>query len=124
MNLSKKKFEHSGYSRNVDRFISFYGVGPLSVEAMLKDLRVKHPNPTTRCCDAMMALPWLRGYQTFRGPMETTWDQCKEYIGPKVKDYVGRIASLKDLKIKVGEFEDDDVIIFTVDGVNFMTEEF
>ena len=38
VNLSKKKFEHSRYSINVDRFILFYGVGPLSVEAMLKDL--------------------------------------------------------------------------------------
>ena len=41
-----------------------------------------------------------------------------------MKDCVGRIASLKDLKTKFGEFKDDDVIIFTVDGVNFTTEEF
>jgi len=36
-----------------------------------------------------------------------------------VKNYVWRFASLKDYL-----FEDDDVIIFTVDGVNCMTEEF
>ena len=122
VNYSSQTFENSSYSRNVDRFVSHYGVGPLSVEAMLKDLRAKYPAVCYR--DAMMALNWLKGYHGFTD-MEPIWDRCKEYIGPKVKDHVQKIASLKDLKIRFGEFEDDKVlIILTVDGVNFITEEF
>ena len=121
VNYTNQKLENSSYSRNVDRFISKYGVGPLSVEAMLKDLRAKYPAICYR--DVMMSLNWLKSYQGFTD-MESGWDRCKEYIGPKVKEYVQKIASLKILKIRFGEFDDDEVIIFTVDGVNFMTEEF
>lgn len=81
VNYSSQKFENSSYSRNVDRFVSHYGVGPLSVEAMLKDLRAKYPAVCYR--DAMMALNWLKGYHGFTD-MEPIWDRCKEYIGPKV----------------------------------------
>jgi hypothetical protein len=71
----------------------------------------------------MMAINWLKCYQSFQA-MESTWNRCKEYIGPRVKYYVGKLASLKNLKIRFGEFEDDEAIIFTVDGINFITEEF
>ena len=118
---AERTIENSSYARNVERFISQYGVATLSVEAMLKDLRAKYPTICYR--DAMMALNWLKGYHGFTD-MEPRWDQCQEYIGPKVKELVQKIASLKDLKIRFGEFEDDEVILFTVDGVNFITEEF
>ena len=88
---------------------------------MLKDLRMKYPDVNYR--DSMMAMNWLKSYETFQS-MESSWDRCREHIGARVKDYVEKIASLKILKIKFGEFEDDEVIILTVDGVNFITEEF
>jgi len=121
VNYTKKRLENSSYNRNVDRFVSHYGVGPLSVEAMLKDLKAKYPTISYR--DTMMALNWMKGYHGFTD-MEPTWDRCKEYIGPKVKAHVQKIASLKDMKIRFEDFDDDDIIIFTVDGVNFITEEF
>ena len=117
----KQTLESSSYRRNEARFISIYGVGPHTVEATLRALKGKYPPMCFR--DAMMALHWLKCYPTFQS-MEPTWSRCREYIGPKVKEYVEKIASLKNLKIKFGEFEDDQVIIFTVDGVNFITEEF
>ena len=60
----KKTLEKSSFERNERRFVSKFGIGVHAVEAMLKDLRMKYPDVNYR--DSMMAMNWLKSYETFQ----------------------------------------------------------
>ena len=59
----KKTLEKSSFERNERRFVSKFGIGVYAVEAMLKDLRMKYPD--INYCNSMMAMNWLKSYETF-----------------------------------------------------------
>lgn len=107
---------------NVARFKSFYGVAPSTLLPFLKDLKNEHPNIDYR--NVMMTCNFLKGDEVKRC-MEPKWGRNKSYIGRTVRQYTKMFASLKYLKIKM-EFDDGDknIIVYTVDGVNFATSEF
>lgn len=85
--------------------MSLYGVDPLAIEAFFEDFKAKYPDMSSQ--DTMMAINWLKQYQSFQS-VETGWKRCKEHIGPTVKDNVEKIASMKDIKIRFGEFEGEE----------------
>ncbi len=107
---------------NVARFKSFYGVAPSTLLPFMKDLKNEHPNIDYR--NVMMTCNFLKGDEVKRC-MEPRWGRNKTYIGKTVRQYTKMFASLKYLKIKM-EFDDGDknIIVYTVDGVNFATSEF
>ncbi len=106
---------------NVERFKSFYGVAPSAI-LFIKDLKEAHPSIDYR--DVMMTCNFLQGDEVKRC-MEPRWGRNKTYIGRTVRKYTKMFASLKYLKIKMDiDKSDADIIVYTVDGVNFATSEF
>ena len=111
----------SGLKCNFERFSSHFGVEPKVVHALFTDLVSDFPKIFLK--DAFMTLNWFKGYDT-RPVLAGRWGSCEDYIGPKVKEYAKKIQSLKEKKIRFGEFDPNEIFIITVDGVHFVTNEF
>ena len=108
-------------SLNNDRFKSFYGVEPPTVRALYEDLCKLNSSTTLR--DLFMTMNWFKGYDT-EHVLAGRWGKCEDHIRGKVKEYGRMIQSLKSKKIKFGGFHPEEVYIISVDGVNFLTQEF
>jgi hypothetical protein len=108
---SRQKVRHS---LNVERFRSFYGVGPKAATAILKDLEKKAEMEISHF---FMTLNWLRLYDT-EHVLSGRWGLSEETIRNQIKSMSEAIQSLKERKIVWGDFDDDEVFIITVDGVH------
>ena len=71
-----------------------------------------------------MTLNWLFGYNT-EHVLAGRWGLRKETIRKKVRGLTKKIAKLKSKKIRLdfGDFDDDEIYIFSVDGVHFTKHE-
>ena len=106
--------------RNTDRFKAHYGVCPKTVASFLEDLFHKHPSLKYK--DVFMTLNWLKTYSVSH-VMAAIWERCEEYINPVLEDYIAKFASLKEGKIRLDRFNDEEIIVFSIDVCHFMVEE-
>ena len=109
-----------GEKRNTDRFKAQYGVCPKTVASFLGDLFHKHPSLKYK--DIFMTLYWLKTYSVAH-VMSAIWGPCEEYINPVLEDYIAKFASLKEGKIRLDRFNDETIIVFSIDACHFMTDE-
>lgn len=119
--FDKERRDKVGNQLNTDRFIAHYGVPQDAVAACFKDLKAKFPEICFK--EAFMTLNWWKSYDV-EHVMAGRWGFGEKHIRERVKDTAHKIASLKALKIKLDGFDDDEIYIFGVDGVHFLTEEF
>ena len=109
----------SNLNRNMRRFLTFFGVGPRTIQALYTDLLVR--NPSLMFKDLMMTMNWFKLYDQ-EPVLEGRWGFCSEYIGPKLKETGRMIQALLPEKIKF-EFSNDDTIIMSLDTVNYTIQE-
>ena len=119
--FSEKRQQRVRQQHNIDRFKSAYGVWPKSARALFKDLKKDFPDIDLEHC--LLCLSWLKLYEK-EIQLSGKWDFCEQHIREKVKAYARMIQSLKPKKIVFGGWDDDEIYILTVDGVNFKTQEF
>ena len=119
--FTEKKQQRVRHSLNVERFKSHYGVGPKTVRALYKDLKKDFPSIKLRYY--MLTLNWLKLYD-IEHVLSGRWGYCEDNIRPNVKKYARMIQSLVAKKIVFGGWDESEVHIITVDGVNFKTQEF
>ena len=109
-------------SENVERFREHYGTPPTTLAPLLNDLKDKFPEVKLK--DALMCLNWLKCYDTER-VLSARWRYGDlMHIRNTVKDIAKKIASMEKDVIVFGGFENDEVYIFGVDTVHFITQEF
>ena len=120
--FKKKRQNRVRYELNIDRFKAFYGVGPKIVRIIFDDIRGDE-FPQAKLKDILLAFNWLKLYDT-EHVLAGRWGYCEDNIRCKVKEYVRRIQFLKHKKIVFGGFDENEVFIVSVDGVNFRTQEF
>ena len=108
---------------NMERFKAHYAVGPLTIRALLIDLKEEHHSLINEK-DFFMALNWLKLYDT-EHVLAGRWKFHEETIRDKVQAYTKKIQLLKSKKIRLDfkEFDDDEVYVFSVDGVHFTINE-
>ena len=118
--FTDEKIAKCGGKRKTDRFKAHYGVGPKTVVSFLEDLFNKHPSLKYK--DVFMTLNWLKTY-SLSHVMAAIWGPCEEYINPVLEDYIAQFASLKEGKIRLDRFNDETIIVFSIDACHFMTDE-
>jgi hypothetical protein len=118
--FSMERIIRCGEKRNIDRFKAHYGVCPKSVVPFLEDLFKKHPSLKYK--DVFMTLNWLKTYSVAH-VMAAIWGHCEEYINVVVEEYISKFASLKEGKIRLDRFNDDTIIVFSIDACHFMVDE-
>jgi hypothetical protein len=106
---------------NMKRFVSFYGVEPKTIVALFDDLKAKFPVFVEKL--ALMSINWLKSYDTER-VLAGRWEYTERTIERKVKEYVRRIQSLKDKKIRFSGFDKRFNFQIGVDGQNYHVNEF
>jgi len=120
----------SGARQNVSdklkmkRFRAHYGIGPDTVLAIVKDLKidVRGKNKTS-LKHIMMALCWLKLNET-EHVMAGRWGFGEEFCWDTVKLYASKIQSLKAKKIGFRRLDPDRFYIGTVDCVHCAVNEF
>lgn len=117
--FDSKRQRKVGLKRNTRRFLSFYGVEPLTIKALFADLRSSYPK--LLFVNLMMTINWFKLYDS-EPVLEGRWGFCAEYIGPKLKETSEMIQSLVKKKIKF-EYDPEDVLIMTLDTVNYLIQE-
>ena len=105
------------------RFKAHFGPGPATIQAILIDLKREHHGPINEK-EVLVALNWLFCYNT-EHVLAGRWGLHEETIRDKVQGLTKKIAKLKSKKIQldVGDFDDDEIFIFSVDGVHFTINE-
>ena len=110
-------------AENVNRFKEHFGVSPITVAAVLNDLKQEYSN-SFKVKDALMTFHWLKCYGTER-TLSGPWNVgCLQSIRDTCKLYAKNIGSLKKYKIVFGPFEEGDVLPYAVDGVHYSTSEY
>lgn len=106
----------------MERFKAFYCVGPRTIQEILIDLKEDHPAIIEK--EVLMTLNWLALYDT-EHVLAGRWGLHEETIRDKVQGLTKKIAKLKSKKIRLdfGDFDDDEIYIFSVDGVHFTINE-
>ena len=92
----------------------------MTVATFLDDLFKKYPSLKYK--DVFMTLNWLKTYSVSH-VMAAIWGPCEEYINPVLEDYIAKFASLKEGKIRLDRFNDETIIVFSIDACHFMTDE-
>lgn len=80
------------------RFRAHYGVGPRAMQALIIDLRTYQPNKSVALKPLLIALCWMKLYDT-EEVMAGRWGYGEKYCRETVRDYVTRIKDLKTIKI-------------------------
>ena len=107
--------------RNIDHFKARYGVCPETLVLFFGDFFKKHPSLKYK--DVFMTIYWLKTY-SIAHVMAAAWGRCEEYINPVLEEYIAKFASLKEGKIRMDRFEDETIIVFSIDACHFMVDEF
>jgi len=118
--FTDERIARCGEKRKIDRFKGQYGVGPKTVASFMVDLFHKHPSLKYK--DVFMTLNWLKTYLVSH-VMAAIWERCEEYINPVLEEYIARFASLKEGKIRLDRFNDEAIIVFSIDACHFMVDE-
>jgi hypothetical protein len=106
----------------LERFKAFFCVEPTTIQAILVDLNKNYPSIIKK--EVLMTFNWLALYDT-EHVLAGRWGLHEETIREKVHDITKKIAKLKSMKIRLDfeDFDDDEVYIFSVDGVHFTINE-
>ena len=119
--FTDERIDRCGEKRNIDRFKAHYGVCPETIVLFFGDPFKKHPSLKYK--DVFMTINWLKTY-SIAHVMAANWGRCEEYINPVLEEYIAKFASLKEGKIRMERFEDETIIVFSIDACHFMVEEF
>jgi len=119
--FTDERIDRCGEKRNIDRFKAHYGVCPETIVLFFGDLSKKHPSLKYK--DVFMTINWLKTY-SIAHVMAANWGRCEEYINPVLEEYIAKFALLKEGKIRIERFEDETIIVFSIDACHFMVEEF
>jgi len=108
---------------SVDRFKAHYGPEPRTVNDLMFDLIDEYPSTSFK--ELLMGPNWLKLYD-IECVLAGRWNYSEGVCRDKCRDTVRRIQSLKEKMIRfdLSSFRDEETHIITVDGVNFITEEF
>ena len=107
----------------VDRFKAHYGPEPRSVKDFMSHLC--HEFPDTSFKELLMGLNWLKLYD-IELVLAARWNYDESICRDKCCETTLRIESLRERLIifDTSKFTPDQVHIISVDGVNFITQEF
>jgi len=94
-------------------------VCPETIVLFFGDLFKKHPSLKYK--DVFMTINWLKTY-SIAHVMAANWGRCEECINPVLEEYIAKFASLKEGKIRMERFEDETIIVFSIDACHFMVE--
>jgi hypothetical protein len=83
---------------NKIRFRAHYGIGPAGSLAMYNDLKQVRNNVVIDCCSLLMALNFLKCYET-EPCMASRWGFPEEKTRIKVREYVRFIQQMKEYKV-------------------------
>lgn len=105
---------------NDRRFRAFFGIGPIAIAALFKD--VSSISPSIDLAKLLMTINWLKLYDT-EPVMSGRWGMSEQSIRNIVKQYTGRVQELKATKIQMGGFDNDEIFIISIDGVHCRIQE-
>jgi len=105
---------------NINRFKRFFGAPPATIVPMFKDLRDNDPNIVYKDC--LMACNWLYLYENLT-VLSGRWGRNENDIGRLVIENGKKMQGLREKKIKY-EFNIDGKFPNSLDGVNFIVQEF
>jgi len=88
---------------NKTRFRAHYGIGPVGSLAMYNDLKQVRNNVIIDCCSLLMALNFLKCYET-EPCMASRWGFPEEKTRIKVREYVRFIQQMKEYKVSQNGF--------------------
>ena len=71
-----------------------------------------------------MTMNWFKEYRTEYAISGTWGFGCTKHIRNTLKEYAKKMASLVDVKIVFGGFDEKENIVFSVDCVHFTANEF
>lgn len=108
---------------SVDRFKAHFGPEPKTVKDLMSDLCEEFPDTSFK--ELLMALNWLKLYD-IESVLAARWDYDESTCRSKIRETTKRIQSFKERLIVFdpSSFRPEEVHIITVDGVNFITQEF
>ena len=108
---------------SVDRFKAHYGPEPRSVKDLMSDLCQEFPDTSFK--ELLMGLNWLKLYD-IESVLVARWNYDESKCSDKCHKTTRRIDSFRERLIifDTSKFTPDQVHIISVDGVNFITQEF
>jgi hypothetical protein len=108
---------------SIDRFKAHYGPEPRTVKDLMSDLCTKFPD--TELKELLMGLNWLKLYD-IEHVLAGRWNYDESVCREKCKKTTRRIESFREKLIvfDASMFRPEEIHIITVDGVNFITQEF
>jgi len=110
-------------AKSVDRFKAHYGPEPRTVKDIMSDVCSKFPDTCFR--DLLMGLNWLKMYDT-EHVLAGRWNFDESVCRAKCQETTRRLESFRNelIVFDISRFRPEDVHIISVDGVNFITQEF
>ena len=106
---------------NEERFQSAFCVPSSSIAPILNDLGNEYPDMKYK--DTMMVMNWFKGYGT-EHELAGRWGYCEDYIRASCKETTKKIQSLFPNKIQFKGFDENEELLYSVDGKHFQTQEF
>ena len=108
---------------SIKRFKGHFGPEPRTVKDLMSDLCDDYPNTSFK--DLLMTLNWLKLYD-IEHVLAGRWGYDEWVCRNKVKAIAKEIQSLKEKLIVFDpdSFRPEEIHIISVDGVNFITQEF
>ena len=100
------------------RFRAHFGVGSAAIASMYNDLREKN----VRSDRLLMAMNFLKGYDT-EHVLSGRWKMDEREIRESNRIVLREIQGLKEKKVVWGDWEEDEIFIGSVDGVNCRIQE-
>lgn len=109
---------------NVARFKAHFGPEPRTVKDLMSDLCKEYPDDT-KFKEVLMSLNWLKLYDV-ESVLAGRWNYDESVCRFKIRKVTKRIQSFRATVIVLDPqcFRPEEIHIFTVDGVNFITQEF
>lgn len=120
-NYTKKHQDKVNIETNWRRFGSHFGVGAKAVTALVKDLPLQWERDF-KLYDLFISLSFAKMYNT-EEVHARNWRVWSNKVKNCVKCYFRKIQLLKSKKIYIGNFENETIYTFTVDGVHCHTKE-
>ena len=108
---------------SVDRFKAHFGPEPRTVKDLMSDLCTEFPD--TEFKELLMGLNWLKLYD-IESVLAGRWNYDESVCRSKCRETTRRIESFREKLIvfDASMFRPEEIHIITVDGVNFITQEF
>lgn len=118
-----KKRQNVVVETNVARFKAHFGPEPRTVKDLMSDLCMEYPD--TKFKEVLMCLNWLKLYDV-ESVLAGRWNYDESVCRSKIRKVTVQIQSFRATVIVLDphSFRPEETHIITVDGVNFITQEF